>query len=84
MDAVLDLTADGRPNFRTTRWRLMAASAQGSAGARATRKGPYRLREPYPALIREVARTVADPAGVEAALRAVYEALIAAGGRPPP
>lgn len=42
MDAVLDSTAGGRPNFLTTRWGLISASAQGSAEARVAPEGLYR------------------------------------------
>jgi len=44
VDAPLDSTAGGRPNFRTTRWGLVgAASAEGTAEARAALEELYRL-----------------------------------------
>ena len=44
MDATLDSTAGGRPNFATTRWGLVAAaSTEGSAEARAALEELYRL-----------------------------------------
>ena len=44
MDAKLDSTAGGRPNFLTTQWGLVAAaSAEGSAEARAALEELYRL-----------------------------------------
>ena len=39
---MLDSTASGRPNFLTTQWGLITASAQGSAEARAALEGLYR------------------------------------------
>ena len=44
MDAALDSTAAGRPNFLTTQWGLVAtASAEGAAEARAALDGLYRV-----------------------------------------
>jgi len=44
VDAPLDSRAGGRSNFRTTQWGLVsAASAEGSAGARAALEDLYRL-----------------------------------------
>jgi RNA polymerase sigma factor (sigma-70 family) len=44
VDATLDSTAGGRPNFVTTRWGLVAAaSTEGSAEARAALEELYRL-----------------------------------------
>ena len=44
VDATLDSTAGGRPNFATTRWGLVAAaSTEGSAEARAALEELYRL-----------------------------------------
>jgi len=44
VDATLDSTAGGRPNFGTTRWGLVAAaSAEGAAEARAALEELYRL-----------------------------------------
>jgi RNA polymerase sigma factor (sigma-70 family) len=42
VDAALDSTAGGRPNFLTTQWGLITASAEGSAEARAALEGLYR------------------------------------------
>ena len=39
---MLDSTAGGRPNFLTTEWGLITASAEGSAEARAALEGLYR------------------------------------------
>ena len=44
MDAALDSTAAGRPNFLTTQWGLVAiASAEGAAEARVALDGLYRV-----------------------------------------
>jgi DNA-directed RNA polymerase specialized sigma24 family protein len=44
VDAPLDSTAGGRPNFRTTQWRLVAAaSVEGGAEARTALEELYRL-----------------------------------------
>jgi RNA polymerase sigma factor (sigma-70 family) len=44
VDAALDSTAAGRPNFLTTQWGLVAtASAEGAAEARAALDGLYRV-----------------------------------------
>jgi DNA-directed RNA polymerase specialized sigma24 family protein len=44
LDAALDSTAAGRPDFPTTQWGLVAAaSAEGSAEARAALEGLYRV-----------------------------------------
>jgi len=44
VDPILDSTAGGRPNFRTTQWGLVAAaSADGDAEARAALEELYRL-----------------------------------------
>jgi RNA polymerase sigma factor (sigma-70 family) len=42
VDAALDSTSGGRPNFLTTQWGLILASAEGSAEARAALEGLYR------------------------------------------
>jgi DNA-directed RNA polymerase specialized sigma24 family protein len=44
VDAALDSTAAGRPDFLTTQWGLVAAaSAEGAAEARAAKDGLYRI-----------------------------------------
>jgi hypothetical protein len=67
---------EGAAQFRTTRWTVILGVRAGAAKTLV-----HRFRKRYSAMVRQVARTVFDPAEVDEEIHALCETFIVSGER---